>query len=104
MISQLCGNLCFMATEQIVALLIQERDKLDRAISALGGSGGGKRRGRPAKNPMATTLELACEKISVAGAQKKRGWTAAQKKAQKERSEGTHEGVLGQEAESEIEP
>jgi hypothetical protein len=34
----------FMPTEQILALLIAERDRLNRAIEALGG---GKRRGRP---------------------------------------------------------
>jgi hypothetical protein len=35
-----------MSTEQIVALLIAERDKIDRAIQALGATTG-KRRGRP---------------------------------------------------------
>jgi hypothetical protein len=35
-----------MATEHILALLIQERDRLNRAIEALSGSTG-KRRGRP---------------------------------------------------------
>ena len=38
-----------MQTEHIVALLIEERDKLNRAIEALSGSTG-KRRGRPPKN------------------------------------------------------
>jgi len=38
-----------MNTEHIVALLIQERDRLNRAIEALNGSTG-KRRGRPPKN------------------------------------------------------
>ena len=41
-----------MPTEQIVALLIQERDKLTRAIEAL--QAPVKRRGRPPKNPAAT--------------------------------------------------
>jgi hypothetical protein len=37
-----------MATEHIVALLIQERDRLNRAIDALSGSTStGKKRGRP---------------------------------------------------------
>jgi len=35
-----------MPTNQILALLIAEREKLNRAIEALGGAGG-KRRGRP---------------------------------------------------------
>src|SRR5258706_4668044 len=39
-----------MPTDQIVALLIAERDRLDRAIHVLQG-GGAKRRGRPPKNP-----------------------------------------------------
>jgi hypothetical protein len=39
-----------MPTDQIVALLIAERDKLDRAIQILQ-DGGTKRRGRPPKNP-----------------------------------------------------
>jgi hypothetical protein len=39
-----------MPTDQIVALLIAERDKLDRAIQALQ-DGGAKRRGRSPKNP-----------------------------------------------------
>jgi hypothetical protein len=38
-----------MNIDQIVALLIQERDRLNRAIEALNGSTG-KRRGRPPKN------------------------------------------------------
>jgi hypothetical protein len=37
-----------MPTEHILALLIQERDKLNRAIEAL--QGGVKRRGRPPKH------------------------------------------------------
>ena len=40
-----------MPTEHIIALLIAERDKLNRAIEALGGTGT-KRRGRPPKNPV----------------------------------------------------
>ena len=41
-----------MNTEHIVALLISERDKLNRAIEALGTPV--KRRGRPPKNPLRT--------------------------------------------------
>jgi hypothetical protein len=40
-----------MPTEHIVALLIAERDKLNRAIEVLGGTGT-RRRGRPRKNPI----------------------------------------------------
>lgn len=40
-----------MATEQIIAALIAERDRLNRAIEAL--QGPVKRRGRPPKNPLA---------------------------------------------------
>ena len=40
-----------MPTEHIIALLIAERDKLNRAIEALGGTGT-KRRGRAPKNPV----------------------------------------------------
>jgi hypothetical protein len=53
-----------MPTEHIVSLLIQERDKLNRAIDALQGTG--KRRGRPPKNSS-----------SVAEAPKKREFSAA---------------------------
>jgi hypothetical protein len=39
-----------MPTDRILALLIAERDKLNLAIEALGGTGT-KRRGRPRTNP-----------------------------------------------------
>jgi hypothetical protein len=39
-----------MSTEHILALLIQERDRLNRAIEAL--QGGARRRGRPPKNSL----------------------------------------------------
>jgi hypothetical protein len=55
-----------MPTEQILALLLAERNKLNRAIEALGGP---KRRGRP---PGPRT---------VAPAKRKRGLTAAGRKA-----------------------
>jgi hypothetical protein len=47
-----------MDTASIVGMLIAERDKLNRAIAALGGESSGgsapaKRRGRPPKNPVA---------------------------------------------------
>jgi len=65
-----------MNTEQIVGLLVQERDRLSRAIEALGAPV--KRRGRPPKK-----LPVAATTSHVAPA--KKGWTAAQKKAQRQR-------------------
>jgi hypothetical protein len=77
-----------MATEHIVQLLIQERDRLNRAIEAL--QGAVKRRGRPPKNPSAVVAAVpdapkkrkgfsAATRRKMALAQKKR-WAA--KKAQ----------------------
>jgi hypothetical protein len=66
-----------MPTEQILALLIAERDKLNRAIEAL--QGPIKRRGRPPKN----SLPVA---VSPAPAKRKRPlFTAAQREAAAER-------------------
>jgi hypothetical protein len=59
-----------MPTEHIIALLIAEREKLDRAIEALQGS---KRRGRPPKNPLGV--------IPDAPGKKRRGMSAANRKA-----------------------
>ena len=61
-----------MPTDHILALLVAERDKLNRAIEALQGA---KRRGRPPKNPLALA-------ISAAPARKKRTFSAAQRKQQ----------------------
>jgi hypothetical protein len=68
-----------MPTERILALLVEERDKLSRAIEAL--QGGVKRRGRPPKNPLAVTTSAS------AAAPKKHGrrFSAAQRKAASER-------------------
>jgi hypothetical protein len=65
-----------MPSEHIIALLIAERDKLNRAIEALQGSA--KRRGRP---PKAAATHAATE-VSVP---KRKRWSAAQRKAQAER-------------------
>jgi hypothetical protein len=54
-----------MPTEHILSLLVQERDRLNRAIEALQGSA--KRVGRPPKNPNASGGES-----SGGGAPKKR--------------------------------
>jgi hypothetical protein len=65
-----------MPTDQIVALLVAERDRLTKAIEALQGTV--KRRGRPPKNPSG---------IASSVPEKKRGpkRTAAQNKAHSER-------------------
>jgi hypothetical protein len=64
-----------MPTEHIVALLIQERDRLNRAIEVLQGT---KRRGRPPKNGAASV-------DTPAPVRKKRTFTAEQRKAQAKR-------------------
>ena len=46
-----------MPTQYIIALLIAERDKLNRAIEAL--QGAAKRPGRPPKNPLAASTNPA---------------------------------------------
>jgi hypothetical protein len=69
-----------MPTEHILTLLIQERDKLNRAIEALQGSA--KRRGRPPKNPLAS---VATGPASAPLPRKKRTFSAAQRKQQAER-------------------
>jgi len=67
-----------MPTDQIVALLIQERDRLNRAIEAL--QDPAKRRGRPPKNSIS-----AATPVSAAPTAKKRTFTTAQRKQQAER-------------------
>lgn len=62
-----------MTTEQIVVLLIQERDRLNKAIEALHGPM--KRRGRP---PKSSTPE---HDGPFPMTPKKRGWTPEQKAA-----------------------
>lgn len=54
-----------MQTEQIVALLIAERTRLDAAIQALQSS---KRRGRPAKKAPASTVDYQAPKPAPAKA------------------------------------
>ena len=67
-----------MPTEHIVALLVVERDKLNRAIETL--QGAAKRRGRPPKNPVAAMAAAA-----PAAGKKRKGRTLAQRKAQAKR-------------------
>jgi hypothetical protein len=69
-----------MPVEQILALLIAERDKLNRAIEAL--QAPTKRRGRPPKNPLAAAATAA----GPASTKRKRPhFTAAQREAAAER-------------------
>jgi hypothetical protein len=67
-----------MQTEHIVALLVAERDRLNRAIEAL--QGPIKRRGRPPKNPHAALASLAAP-----APRRKSGMSAAARKKQSER-------------------
>jgi hypothetical protein len=69
-----------MSTEHIIALLISERDKLNKAIEALGAVV--KRRGRPPKNPFAAVLAAPAGRPA---AKKRPGISAARRKAQSER-------------------
>ena len=64
-----------MPTDHIIALLIAERDKLNRAIEAL--QGPIKRRGRPPKN-----LSAAAAPLVAPIAKKRKGLSAAARKAQ----------------------
>src|SRR5271166_2001546 len=76
-----------MHTEQIITLLIQERDKLTRAIEALQGPttlAPTKRRGRPPKNPAAIAFPTPAvpePAVAPAPVRKKRRFSAAQRKA-----------------------
>jgi len=63
-----------MPVDQIVSLLVAERDRLNSAIAAL--QGGVRRRGRPPKNEVA---------IGIAPVRKRRGMSAAARKRQSER-------------------
>jgi hypothetical protein len=69
-----------MPTEHIVALLIQERDKLNQAIEAL--QGPAKRRGRP---PKKASISVSVPSAAPAPARKKRTFSAEQRKAQAKR-------------------
>jgi hypothetical protein len=62
-----------MPTDQILTLLVQERDKLNRATEVLQGT---KRRGRPPKNPLAVPVAI------ENGNRKTRTFSAAQRKKQ----------------------
>jgi hypothetical protein len=69
-----------MPTDHILALLIAERDKLNRAIEAL--QGPTKRRGRPPKNPL---IADAPSDVAKPAKKKRRKFSAAQREAAAER-------------------
>ena len=69
-----------MLTEQIVGLLIAERDKLNKAIEAL--QGPTKRMGRPPKNALPTPTS---QESAQPAKKRHRKFTAAQRKQQAER-------------------
>jgi hypothetical protein len=68
-----------MATEQIVTLLILERDRLNRAIEALGAPV--KRLGRPRKASKPTNAAIPAVAPAAPPIKKRKPMTAAQKKA-----------------------
>ena len=69
----------FMSTEEIVRLLVAERERIDRAIEALQGP---KRRGRPPKNAVAAADSDSAESPAP---RKKRTFSKAQRAAAAER-------------------
>jgi hypothetical protein len=72
-----------MPTDHIVALLVAERDRLNRAIEAL--QGPTKRRGRPPKNPIASAVAATISPAAAVPAKKKRTFSAVQRKEQAKR-------------------
>jgi hypothetical protein len=72
-------RLSLMSTDHILALLIAERDRLNRAIEAL--QGPVKRRGRPPKSALAT-ISLSSPEPAQPPKRKHRTFTAAQRKQQ----------------------
>ena len=67
-----------MATEHILSLLIAERDKLSKAIEALGGTP------KPVASPT-KAIEAPAPRAAAAKKRKRKPLTAAQKKAHSER-------------------
>ncbi len=72
-----------MPTDYILTLLIAERDKLNRAIEALGG--GGKRRGRPPGSGRKQSQAVA-EPTATAAKTVKTTWTPAKREAARKRA------------------
>jgi hypothetical protein len=71
-----------MPTDHIIALLIAERDKLNRAIKAL--EGPIKRRGHPRKN-LSDAAAPPVSALPSPTVKKRKGMTAAARKAQSQR-------------------
>ena len=72
-----------MPTEQILALLIAERDRLNKAIEVL--QGPLKRRGRTLKNVVNGATQGAGLQLSQPAKKQRRKFTAAQRKQQAEK-------------------
>jgi hypothetical protein len=68
-----------MEIQQIVSLLVSDRDRLNRAIEAL--RGGAKGRGRPRKNAPAAPVQNIGRPASLPRKRKRKPMTAAQRKA-----------------------
>jgi len=69
-----------MPTDHIIQLLVAERDRINAAIAALGGGTVPKKRGRPAKNPLADAPDWVQPKTKPA--RKKRTFSAKQRAEQ----------------------
>ena len=79
-------TISLMPTDQIVQLLIAERDRLNAAISVLQGGTAAKRRGRPPKSSMPDWVNgHGAGATTPVASRKKRSFTAAQRKAAAER-------------------
>lgn len=72
-----------MPLDQILTLLVQERDRLNRAIEALQAPSQIKRRGRPPQGASAATDGISATTAKTP--RKKRTFSAAQRKKQAER-------------------
>ena len=70
-------------TQNIIALLVAERDKLNRAIEAL--QGPIKRRGRPPRNSATAAAMAPVAPLSAPAKKRKGGMTAAARKEQSQR-------------------
>jgi hypothetical protein len=71
-----------MPTDHILALLIAERDRLDRAIQALGAPAG-KRRGRP---PGSGVKRVEAEPAAAPVKRGRKKWTAVQREEARARA------------------
>ena len=71
-----------MGTSEIIALLIEERDRIERAIQALGAPA--KRRGRPPRAAAPAAVAVASP-APVKQPSKRKGLSPAQRKAHSER-------------------